>query len=90
MPMDLVLVLKWVKSFILCTLYIIHLYGKGDKTLIRDWGLTFTDSCLGQVKPLGSSGVSPGLVVMGGGSRSEGLGFKSWRCILAEHDIFSH
>ena len=35
-------------------------------------------------------GGSRGLVVMGGGSRSEGRGFKSWRRILDGYDIFSH
>ena len=35
-------------------------------------------------------GGSPGLVVMGGGSRSKGRGFESRRCILDGHDIFSH
>ena len=33
-------------------------------------------------------GGSPGLVVMGGGSRSEGCVFESQRHILDEHDIF--
>ena len=33
-------------------------------------------------------GGSPGLVVMGEDSRSEGRGFKSWRHILDGHDIF--
>ena len=33
-------------------------------------------------------GGSPGLVVMGGDSCSEGRGFKSWRCIVDGHDIF--
>ena len=33
-------------------------------------------------------GGSPGLVVMGGDSCSEGRGFKSWRHILDGHDIF--
>ena len=33
-------------------------------------------------------GGSPGLVVMGGDSRSEGRGFKSQRRILDGHDIF--
>ena len=33
---------------------------------------------------------SPGLVVMGGDSRSKGRGFKSRRQILDGHDIFSH
>ena len=33
---------------------------------------------------------SPGLVVMGGGSRSEGRGFESRRCILDGNDIISH
>ena len=35
-------------------------------------------------------GGSPGLVVMGGGSRSKGRGFESRRRILDGHDIFSH
>ena len=35
-------------------------------------------------------GVSPGLVVMRGGSCSKGRGFKSWRHMLDGHDIFSH
>ena len=34
------------------------------------------------------SGGSPGLVVMGGDSSSEGRGFKSQRRILDVHDIF--
>ena len=33
-------------------------------------------------------GGSPGLVVMGGDSRSKGHGFQSRRCILDGHDIF--
>ena len=33
-------------------------------------------------------GVSPGLVVMGGGSRSKGRGLESRRRILDGHDIF--
>ena len=32
--------------------------------------------------------ICPGLVVMGGGSRSKGRGFKSRRRILDGHDIF--
>ena len=32
---------------------------------------------------------SPGLVVMGVDSNSEGLGFESWRRILDGHDIVS-
>ena len=35
-------------------------------------------------------GGSPGLVVMGGDSRSKGRGFESRRQILDGHDIFSH
>ena len=35
-------------------------------------------------------GGSPGLVVMGGDSRSEGRGFESQCRILDGHDIFSH
>ena len=35
-------------------------------------------------------GGSPGLVVMGGDSRSKGCGFESWHRILDGHDIFSH
>ena len=35
-------------------------------------------------------GGSPGLVVKGGDSRSEGGGFEPWGCILDGHDIFSH
>ena len=35
-------------------------------------------------------GGSPGLVVMGGDSCSEGHGFESQRRILDGHDIFSH
>ena len=35
-------------------------------------------------------GGSPGLVVMGGDSRSEGRGFESQCHILDGHDIFSH
>ena len=35
-------------------------------------------------------GGSPGLVVMGGDSRSKGRGFESRRRILDGHDIFSH
>ena len=35
-------------------------------------------------------GGSPGLVVMGGGSRSKGRGFESRHRILDGHDIFSH
>ena len=35
-------------------------------------------------------GGSPGLVVMGGGSRSKSRGFESRRRILDGHDIFSH
>ena len=31
-----------------------------------------------------------GLVVMGGGSGSEGCGFESWRRIMDGHYIFSH
>ena len=31
---------------------------------------------------------SPGLVVMGGGSSSEGHGFKYWPSVLDGHDIF--
>ena len=34
------------------------------------------------------SGRSPGLVVMGGDSRSKGHGFESQRRILDGHDIF--
>ena len=38
-----------------------------------------------------TKGGSPGLVVMGGDSRSEGCGFESRRHILNGHfDIFSH
>ena len=33
-------------------------------------------------------GGSPGLVVMGGDSHSEGRGFESLCCILDGHDIF--
>ena len=33
---------------------------------------------------------SPGLVVMGGGSRSKGHGFESRQLILDGHDIYSH
>ena len=39
-------------------------------------------------KQFSSMGRSPGLVVMGRGSCSEGCGFKSWRHILDGHDIF--
>ena len=35
------------------------------------------------------SGGSPGLVVMGGYSHSEGCGFISWRPILDGHEIFT-
>ena len=35
-------------------------------------------------------GGSPGLVVMGGDTRSKGHGFKSRGWILEGHDIFSH
>ena len=35
-------------------------------------------------------GGSPGLVVMGGDSRSKGRGFESWRWVLDGHDIFSN
>ena len=35
-------------------------------------------------------GGSPGLVVMGGDSRSKGRGFESWLRILDGLDIFSH
>ena len=35
-------------------------------------------------------GKSPGLLVMGGDSRSKGCGFESLRHILDGHDIFSH
>ena len=35
-----------------------------------------------------SYGGSPGLVVMGGDSRSEGRGFKSGHRIMDGHDIF--
>ena len=35
-------------------------------------------------------GRSPGIVVMGGGSCTEGCGFKSWHSIMDGHDIFSH
>ena len=35
-------------------------------------------------------GGSPGLVVMGGDSRSEGRGFEPQCRILDGHDIFSH
>ena len=34
--------------------------------------------------------MSPGLVVMGGDSCSEGRGFEYQRCILYGHNIFSH
>ena len=37
--------------------------------------------------PLGGS---PGLVVMGGDSCSNGRGFESRHCILEGHNIFSH
>ena len=48
---------------------------------------------LGQIERemrISLKGKSPGLVVMGGDSRSKGHGFESWRCILDGHDIFSH
>ena len=43
-----------------------------------------------QNKQFSVLGGSPGLVVMGGGSRSEGHGFESRHCILDGNDIFSH
>ena len=46
-------------------------------------------SCLWHLN-LHVKGGSPGLVVMGGYSRSEGRGFESQRHLLAGHDIFSH
>ena len=46
--------------------------------------------CFKTVKLKLISGESPGLVVMGGDSCSEGCGFKSQRCILDGNDIFSH
>ena len=42
-----------------------------------------------KIKKLKKGG-SPGLVVMGGDSRSKGRGFESRRRILDGHDIFSH
>ena len=42
------------------------------------------------IKKLKSWGGSPGLVVMGGDSRSKGRGFESRCRILDGHDIFSH
>ena len=44
---------------------------------------------MGKSKNLDKGG-SPGLVVMGGGSRSKGRGFESRCHILDGHDIFSH
>ena len=43
-----------------------------------------------KMKFLTLSKMSPGLVVMGGGSRSKGHGFESRCRILDGHDIFSH
>ena len=42
-----------------------------------------------ETQTIGNPG-SPGLVVMGGDSRSEGCGFESQCHILDGHDIFSH
>ena len=50
----------------------------------------FSQSKKVQLQIVNSMGGSPGLVVMGGDSRSKGRGFKSWRQILDGHDIFSH
>ena len=51
---------------------------------------TDNSSFVSTSKKFQHEGGSPGLVVMGGDSRTKGRGFKSQRRILNGHDIFTH
>ena len=60
---------------------------QADFTIVLYVG-TYTATICTYGSKLSSLGGSPGLVVMGGDSRSKGRGFESWRRILDGHEIF--